>query len=116
MSDNFQIEGNIRYKQGTVENVRFQQALDQKTTVNQGSVDFLSVADGVSDQEIDLATASGKVLFIITDQVITIKLDATVNYAITVNSFLWLEGDFSKVYISNASGEIATITVGHGAA
>lgn len=115
MADKFQIEGNIRYKRDTVENVRFQRAIDQETTIDQGGVDFLSIAKGVTDQEINLATATGKMLFILTDKTITVKLNSTENTAITVNTFMWLAGDFSKVYISNAGDSAANITVGHGA-
>lgn len=115
MADKFQIEGTLRYRQGTLENVRVQQAINRETTVNQGSIDFLSVADGVSDQEVSLVTATGKLLFIITDKTITVKLNSTESTAITVNGFIWLEGDFSKVYISNASSETAAVTIGHGA-
>lgn len=90
---------------------------DFSFTISQSKEKFqhlgdMVVAEGSSDQEFDFTTygiTSIEELWIISDQEVTIKIDADSNFGIVTKKLILSEADLSSVFISNDSGSDATI-------
>ena len=88
----------------------------QLTTKNVTS-GVLSVANGASDLAVAMGDiATGEILYLETDQIITVKLSGTGNTATTVrprigtsNGWLYLAGQFTSVHLANSSGSAAEV-------
>ena len=90
---------------------KFLKSLSESAAWTELTRDRLAVADGVSDQALNLGgCASADILCIMTDQEISIKLDGSGD-AITIASVFISSGGHTAVTISNASGSVAIVDI-----
>lgn len=112
MSATWKFTGDLLVKEGTAQTV---ETVSISETVNMNQKLTFVLADQEVDKEIDFALVigSGKAeeLLIVSDKEITMKKDASTADGIVGKVFMFSRSDFSKVFLSNDSGDDARVEI-----